>query len=551
MKPFVTLKISDDVFTTVWMFFFLSNSFFVIKIEMSKRIRIEPLSIEQLKTLYVDKDFWEIRKENELPYLCIIFIEIQKKKDVGIPFDVFLKEYRFDQQYIQFLHHNYQKKQKILDEKFSISLNEFSSKFLIGDIHVPKSERLNFLLNKLLSDFANLDERMYKYQKEVQDGEIFEVDKESLLNLNLLSHEKSFHYFSSLKFFEHANYYEELFWSIGYLLSKTREISENLVNKSFLCAMFYSDYIFRYLEYPIGIHDMEKIMLTDFNEDLIMQIQILYHKCKSKPDFKNSMKNFYYRYIMYEGDILYRKYKYRKKDIQKILFSQKKRGTLHPQKLAKVLTEVDKNLYNKLKQNAINDFIEKRLIDLKKGYFTRQNVLFVFFLIDFGFKIIYNVNDWFISCVMTNYKGRKFVPKVNHIPTICEFGINQWGVIHSKMGKQSMYFDLPILYTSFETNTFEKVLTKYFEILREIHPKMIKWNYESYNIMDLLNWSLTKYAHVLEEEEEDESRDVDMSQVPRIQLESNDIVNNGNNNQFLNLLNMAQKNYDSSKKENT
>jgi len=111
---------------------------------MSKRIRIEPLPIEELKTLYVDKNFWEIRRENELPYLCIIFIEIQKKKDVGIPFDVFLKEYRFDQQYIEFLHHNYQKKQKEI-----ITLNEFSSKFLIGDIQIPVSERLNFLLNKL------------------------------------------------------------------------------------------------------------------------------------------------------------------------------------------------------------------------------------------------------------------------------------------------------------------------------------------------------------------------------------------------------------------
>jgi len=510
---------------------------------MSKRIRIEPLSIEELKTLYVDKDFWEIRRENELPYLCIIFIEIQKKKDIGIPFDVFLKEYKFNQQYIELLHHNYQDKQKEI-----ITLNEFSSKFLIGDIVVPESEKLNFLLSKLLADFANIDEKMYKYQKEVEEGEVFEVDKESLLNLNLISHEKSFHFFSSQKFFEHANYYEELFWLIGYLLSETREISEELVNKSFLCAMFYSDYIFRYLEYPIGIHDMEKVMLTDYNQDLILQLQILFFKCRGKPDFKNSMKNFYYCYIMYEGDILYRKYKYRKKDIQKILFSQMKKGTLHPQKLAEVLTEVDKNLYNKLKQNAIDDFIEKRLIDLKKGYFTRQNVLFIFFLLDFGFSIIYNVNDWFINCVMTNYKGRKFVPKVNHIPTICEFGINQWGIIYSKMGKQSMYFDPPIVYTSFESCSFEKVLTKYFQILREIHPKMLKWNYEYYNIKDLLNWSLTKYAHVLEEEEEDESRDVDMSQVPLDQLESINIVNN---RKYMKLLDMAQKNYESSKKETT
>jgi hypothetical protein len=89
------------------------------------------------------------------------------------------------------------------------------------------------------------------------------------------------------------------------------------------------------------------------------------------------------------------------------------------------------------------------------------------------------------------------------------------------------------MYFSYKNNAFERVITKYFSILRKINPKFLRWKssskkeYKLYNISDFLNYDLIKYK--------DAFKDDSNENVEKIVIEENTTLNDSSNNIFAEL----------------
>ncbi len=427
-----------------------------------KNVQLKNLTIEKLKLGYSDSDFWKIKKENEFPFICLVFFEIQKRKNIDITFEEFIRKY------------NIKRKQE--------------------------TSEIDTLMKALIKKFYGLGRKVLKYQNENETQDIFNATK-IIRSLNLTNHEKVLQLLSSESFFERVRFFEYIFYLLACYISEIEDPSEENILYLYKCAGYYYEYIYRFIELPIGLHSLKKVEVTEIREDLLDQFLILYHDLREKQNFMNSIKNFFYLNFLYEPDIKTVEYELRSKDIKRLLFSKRKNGNLHPQLVAQeVLKKVNEDMYNSLKGDEIKYFIQKLLDDLKDGKMTRLCVLFIFFLIDFGFKMLYNIKNWYNKSVRPAYKGK--IIKTTRFPVIYESGINEWCVVHTKKDKNNFNHKKRKMYFSYKEKAFEKVITKYFSILGEFNLSSFRWEKKREDVSSFLNYDLMKHKDKLKKNDD-------------------------------------------------
>jgi hypothetical protein len=160
-------------------------------------------------------------------------------------------------------------------------------------------------------------------------------------------------------------------------------------------------------------------------------------------------------------------------------------------------------------------------------------VLFIFFLINFAFEIYYEIKFWFYKTIEINFDESESNFDYE-LPKIKEFRINEWCITYTKKNKNTFEFENPIMYFSHKKHSFEMILTKYFEIIKEINPKCIKWDFNLIDISDFLTYNIKDYSELLKDEEKEE-----ITQEPIYE----NIENINQNDLTIKLLNQAQENY--------
>jgi hypothetical protein len=420
-------------------------------------VDIEKLSITKLKYAYGHKkDYWEISKNNEFPLINIFFLNIQYKKENDNDLESFLLKYKLRKG--------------------------------------QQENEIDFLINILTNEFLELDEFILKCQKEAKTQQLKNINRKLIQSLNLIDHEKICQFLNSEKFFEKVQFFEDLFYVLALTLLD-ENLNQDTVNElTFKTACYYYEYIFRFIEYPIGLQTLNKVELkyaTTF--DIIPQIINLFNKFKSK--IVTDLTNFYYINYLYDPEIRNKKFETRNRDMKKLQFDKRIGGYIneldsddiigghhHPAVLGEVLKETQKDFFDSLKSSNINNFFEARIRDLKNNLFTKVNVLFILFLIDFTFKTSYGIKNWFYQSVILNFSELSLNLNIVDLPTIIETGINEWSILYMKKNNNTLIHEQPILYIQ----SFKPVITKYFDIVHEINPNYIIWDDKPIDISDFL-----------------------------------------------------------------
>ncbi len=182
--------------------------------------------------------------------------------------------------------------------------------------------------------------------------------------------------------------------------------------------------------------------------EYIPQLLILCEKCKKKTNFRVNLQNFYYINLLLKAEIFTSKFKDRKRDLKNLQWQKKPYGLYHhPQLLADIVKDINKPLFNSLKSGNCSNFLNGRLRDLRNNNFTRINVLFVFFLINFAFETFYNIKHWFFKTVSINF-DESVSYFDNDLPSIKEFGVNEWCIIYTRKNKNTLLYEDPVMYFS-------------------------------------------------------------------------------------------------------
>lgn len=468
---------------------------------MRKHKDIRDLNIKELKTLWTHKDTWEIDKENEYPLICLVFLYIQDKLSIDITFEVFIKKYKFVE---------YNKEQLF--------------------------NRIEFYLKILTREFENLNDESLKYQEECLENNINNESLKYIKDLTVFSYEKILNMINCDTFINKIKFFEELFYLLAEELSKS-ELNEFDICNCVKASSYYYDYSNRFIEYPLSLNKIKKIELFEFDMEYIPQLLILSHKCKQKSNFRVDLQKFYYINVLLKPEIFTSKYEDRKRDLKNLQWAKKPYNMYHhPQLLADIMEKVNKPLFKSLKSGNYKSFLDARIRDLKDNNFSRINVLFVFFLINFSFETFYNIKHWFYKTVTINF-DESVSYFDNDLPSIKEFGVNKWGIVYTKTNKNTLIYEDPVMYFRHKKNSFEMILTKYFEILRDINPVSIRWlikeKFEMVDISDFLKYNLSDYTEILVEDKEDEIMEDINEEVEEEPIDD----------YFIDTFNKAKKNY--------
>ncbi|GAH67941.1 unnamed protein product, partial [marine sediment metagenome] len=260
---------------------------------------------------------------------------------------------------------------------------------------------------------------------------------------------------------------------------------------------YYFHYMYNFLEYPYGLNDIKRIELKDSDEsfNFIIQIQVLFHKCKKKSGFYDGVKKFFYVNYVSKSEICSENYKFRKDDMKLLLFQKKKNGHIHPGILSSILKKTNHEVYKSLLSKNVKHFINARIRDIKNQLYTRVNVLFIFYILHFSLNTLYEIDKWFYDTVKLSFTDCEYNPP--GLPQIIEYGMNEWCVVYRKKNKNNFKHEDPIMYYSNKEYAFLKVIKKYFSILRDINSKFIKWRLNLVDISDFLKLDVTPYINLL------------------------------------------------------